>query len=168
MASPFELAGTANPIGIAVDQDLEHRLGLGGGTARLVRVTGKRQGLEIQGVDEGIAGPRGVIGGDILVETERKQHPLPTFGSTKSHGRTPSNQTAKRKSLPIRIMTQAVHLGVAPGDQMLHFRSVAGSRHAASTSLKYRAVPTFSSSVASSSQTIMPFGCICRALTVHM
>jgi hypothetical protein len=49
-----------------------------------------------------------------------------------------------------------------------YFSSVAGSRLAASTSLKYRTVPTFNSSVASSSQTMMPLGCICRALTVHM
>jgi hypothetical protein len=87
---PFELAGTANSIGIAIDQDLEHRLGLVGRTARLVRIARDLQGLEIQGVDEGIVGPHRIILGDILVKTEGKQHPLPTFGLAKSHGRTPS------------------------------------------------------------------------------
>ena len=118
---PFELARAANPVGVAIDQDLEHRLGVIRRTACLVLIGHDPQGLPIQVIHEQIVRSNRIVLGDILLDTRGQKHLLGTLRLPKSHRRTPFQNPAahhkslrqKGKTLPIRIVTQPPWLAAA-------------------------------------------------------
>jgi len=87
VALPFELAGTAYPVGVAVDQQLEHRARIVGGVADLVGVHLDAQLRQIQGLHEGIVGPYRVLGGHVVLDAGGQQPQLQTVAGSIGHER---------------------------------------------------------------------------------
>jgi len=86
---PFELARAANPIGVAIHEDLEHDRGRIGRTARLMWLGLDPQAPPIQRVHEGVVGAHGIVRGYELLDRGGQEHLLLTLGLPKCHRGTP-------------------------------------------------------------------------------
>jgi hypothetical protein len=118
----FELPRAANPVGVTLDEDLEHDRGRIGRTADLGRIGFDAQAAPIERVHKGIVGPHGIIRGDELLNGGGQEHLLIPRGLPKRHRGTPFQDLGvhdilpgqKRKTLSVGIVTQSVRLRLPP------------------------------------------------------